>query len=240
MPETTIPLLPCATLEATLSFYQALGFDVTLESEPHPYGTARQGAVELHFSRLSMYGAKNAFGASVVLVDGVADYHRRFADGLRSKLGRVPVAGLPRITRLHPGQGRFTLFDPSGNMVIYVDRTESGGDWETVPGLSPLAQALGNAVFLRDTYCNDEAAAKALDNALERNPSASATDRARALAARAELAVALGNAEAARAVRVQLEQISLSGADRQRWQQELLAAEHLERWLTTPDTGADP
>jgi hypothetical protein len=39
---------------------------------------------------------------------------------------------------------------------------------------------------------------------------------------------------------VQLEQISLSGADRQRWQQELLAAEHLERWLTTPDTGADP
>src|SRR5687768_17319222 len=166
MDENAIPLLPCTAIEATVEFYRTLGFDVVFYTEPHAYGTARRGSVELHFTRLSMYGAKNAFGASLVFVDGVSAHHRAFADALRSRLGRVPVARLPRITRLHPGQTRFMTFDPSGNMVVYIDRSEASAYTPYAPGLSPLAQALASAVFLRDTYANDEAAAKALDTAL--------------------------------------------------------------------------
>ena len=55
---------------------------------------------------------------------------------------------------------------------------------------------------------------------------------ARALAARAELAVAMEDAEAARAARAELQRISLSDENRERFLDELQAAEDLERWLT--------
>jgi hypothetical protein len=231
---TTIPLFPCTSIEPTLEFYRALGFDVTGYTEPHSYGTARRGGVELHFTRLSMYGAKNAFGASLVFVDGVPRHHRDFADALRSKLGSLPVAGLPRITRLHPGQTRFMIFDPSGNMIVFIERSEASAYREHLPGLSPLAEALQNAVFLRDTYANDEAAAKVLDRALAENPSPAPIDRARVLAARAELAVALGDRERAWSLQVELAQVPLSTEERDGWREELDAAQKLERWLTVP------
>jgi hypothetical protein len=231
MEESAIPLLPCTAIEPTLEFYRTLGFEVTFYTEPHSYGTARRGKVQLHFTRLSMYGAKNAFGASLVFVDGLSRHHRDFADALRSKLGKVPVAGLPRITRPHPAQTRFMIFDPSGNMVVFIDRSEASAYTPYAPGLPPLAQALANAVFLRDTYANDEAAAKALDTALERHLSAAPIDRARARAARAELAVALGD-PLALPLQQQLAGIPLSPEERARFREELQAAEALEHWLT--------
>jgi hypothetical protein len=231
MAETTIPLMPCTSLEVTLDFYRKLGFEATHDTEPHPYGTARRGSAELHFTRLTMYGAKNAFGAALVLVDEVARHHRAFANALRSSLGKVPVAGLPRLTRLRPGQTRFAIFDPSGNLVMYIDRMDADAYTGWDGSGSALMQALGNAAFLRDTYYNDDAAARVLDVALERHPETPALERARVLAARAELAVAMGDAERSRALRIARDEISLSSEDRNRFQEELNAPEDLERWL---------
>ena len=190
--ESVIPLLPCASLDETLDFYQALGFEVTHQQrEPYLYAAVRRGQIELNFASLRVYGAKNAFGAYLVFVPEVGSYHRAFADGLRARYGSIPTAGLPRITRPRKGQTRFMVFDPSGNMVIYIDRDEPEGAYGEAEGqMSELAQAIGNAAFLRDTYANDEAAAKVLDGAIERHEAAAPLDRARALAARAELAVA--------------------------------------------------
>ncbi len=239
--ETIIPLLPCVALDETLAFYQTLGFEVTYQQQtPYPYGAVRRGAIALHFANLRVYGAQQAFGAYLAFVDAVEPYHRAFADALRATYGRIPTAGLPRITRFTRGQTRFKVFDPAGNLVIYINRDEP----ERVYGasqeqLSKLAQAIENAIFLRDTYANDGAAAKVLDVALKRNAAAAPIDRARVLAMRAELAVAMGDSEQAQAIRLELQQIPLSAADQDRFHEALYAADNLERWLTQPTESMD-
>jgi len=233
--ESIIPLFPSVSLDETLDFYQTLGFEVTYQQkEPYLYGAVRRGGIELHFSRLTAYGAKNAFGACLVFVTEVEPYHRTFAEALREKYGKVPTAGLPRITRLRKGQTRFQVFDPSGNVLLYINRDETDVEYSWSPGeaQSGLASALENAVFLPDTYANDKAAATVLDKALARHETADLIDRALALAARAELAVAMGDAERAQAVRLELQQIPLSDEDRDRFRNELQAADDLEQWLT--------
>lgn len=232
--ETSIPLFPCQSFAETLEFYQTLGFEVTHRQEtPYLYGAVRQGSFHLHFSRLTMYGAKNAFGTCLVFVPDIELYHQRFADALRAKHGKIPTAGIPRITRLMKGQTRFKVFDPSGNMLIYIDQNEADTSYEwSGEALSELAAALENAVFLRDTYANDQAAAKVLDKALAQHKSAAPIDRARALAARAELAVAMDQLELAHTFRDELKQIPLSEAEHVQFRHELEAAEQLEQWLT--------
>lgn len=224
----------CRDLAATLRFYRALGFKSTHEQhEPYPYGAVHRSGIDLHFSpRLSVLGAKNAFGACLVLVDDPHATHHAFAAGLRSAYGRVPTAATPRITRLRATQTRFSIFDLDGNVVTYILRSEPDADYSSSSADSALLAELEMACFLRDTYANDTAAAKVLDKALARLPTAAPIDRARALAARAELAVALGQTDAARAARDELARLALSKDDRERYDAELRAADDLERWIT--------
>jgi hypothetical protein len=56
-------------------------------------------------------------------------------------------------------------------------------------------------------------------------------DLARVRAARAELALALGETELARALRTQLQQVPLTHEERERYRDELQAADELERLL---------
>ena len=244
---TTVPLFHCKSLETSLDFYRAAGFTVTYEQrEPYPYASVQQevggqGTTELHLANLRVYGAKEGMGAMLVFVPEVAPLHRAMVDGLRARYGRVPVMGLPRITRLRPGHTRFKLFDPAGNMLIYINTNEPDADYSYDATLSRLAQALDNANFLRDTYANDKAAARVLDVALQRAATVdlnaggmAALDRARVLAGRAELAVAMGERALAELLRQELQRIKLSAADRARYEEELGAAERLERWLVEP------
>ena len=94
--ESVIPLLPCGSLAETLGFYRALGFEITHEQEsPYAYGAVQRGDIQLHFSRLTMYGAKKAFGAALVFVPDVEVHHRAFADGLRANTARFPQQACP-------------------------------------------------------------------------------------------------------------------------------------------------
>jgi catechol 2,3-dioxygenase-like lactoylglutathione lyase family enzyme len=48
--DSVIPLLPCVSLEETLDFYRALGFEVTHEQTwPYAYGSVFRNGVNLHF-----------------------------------------------------------------------------------------------------------------------------------------------------------------------------------------------
>ncbi len=230
--ESIIPMFPCGSLNETLDFYQTLGFEVTHQQEdPYLYAAVRRGGVELHFSKLTMWHTKNA--VCLIFVPRVAPYHQEFADALRARYGKVPTAGLPRITRLRRGQTRFHVFDPSGNVLLYINRDEPEMDYSGYQEKqSRLASAIDNAAFLRDTYVNDKGAALVLDKALAQKEASDPIDRARAIATRAELAVAMGDAERARALRLELRLISLSDEDRDRFSHELQAADDLERWLT--------
>jgi catechol 2,3-dioxygenase-like lactoylglutathione lyase family enzyme len=230
--ESVIPLFPCGSLDEMVDFYQTLGFEVIYQQEdPYLYAVVRRGGVDLHFSKLTAWQTKNA--VCLVFVQHIAPYHKEFADALRVKYGKVPTAGLPRITRLRQGQTRFHVFDPSGNVLLYIERDEPEMDYRWYQTKrSRLASAIDNAAFLRDTYVNDKAAAQVLDKALAQKEVVDPIDRARALAVRAELAVAMGDAERARTLRLELQQISLSVVDRDRIRHELQAADDLERWLT--------
>jgi hypothetical protein len=231
--ETIVPLLPCAALEETLEFYRALGFEVTHEqTTPYVYGAVRRGGIDLHFHGLKRLDPEKSVSTCLVFVAEVGPYHRAFADALRTKYGKVPTAGFPRITRLNQGRTRFATFDPSGNKLLFIDREEPEMDYGWyLEKKSALAGALDNAAFLRDTYTNDKAAAQVLDKALARDEPDEPVERARALAARAELAVAMGDAERARAVRDEMRRVPLSAEDRERYRDELQAADELERWI---------
>jgi catechol 2,3-dioxygenase-like lactoylglutathione lyase family enzyme len=233
--ETTIPVLPCVSIDETLDFYRVLGFEMTYrQTSPNPYAVVRRGGFDLHFFGLKGLKPSEAFSACLVIVPEVEDLHRVFAEALRGKFGKVPITGFPRITRMRKGQGRFTLVDPSGNSIIFIRRQEPGTEEPSEPGeqarsRSRLAKAIETAAVLRDSKGDDAAAARLLDAALGRNEPAEPIDRARALAARAELAVALGDTERARTLRAELQQISLSVEDRDRYRDELQAADQLEQ-----------
>ena len=230
--ESTISLFPCVALSETLDFYQTLGFEVLYQQEePYLYAAVRRGGVELHFAKLTTWHSRNA--VCLVFVPHVADYHRRFSDALRVKYGSVPTAGLPRVTRLRKGHTRFHLFDPSGNVLLCIERDEPEKDYSwNQAERSSLAGAIDSAVFLRDTYVNDKAAAQVLDKALAQLDAGDPVERARALATRAELAVAMGDVDRAATLRGELRRIPLSKEDRARFRDELEAADALERWQT--------
>lgn len=235
--ETTIPMLPCVSLNETLDFYRILGFEVTYQqTSPNPYAVVRRGGFELHFFALKGLKPEAGFSACLVVVPEVEALHQTFAEALRKAYGKLPIAGIPRISRMKKGQSRFTLTDLAGNSVIFVKRNalaEAEKDEETPeePARSQLGRAIASAARLRDFKGDDAAAAKVLDVAFARNEPASPTERARALAARAELAVALGDEERARALRAELQHIALPDEDRERFRSELQAADELERSL---------
>ncbi len=166
----------------------------------------------------------------------VGDYHRAFADGLRAHYGRIPTADNPRITRLRKGQTRFHIYDPAGNILLFVNADEPDIDYDAYnnSSLSPLMQALENVAFTRDVYTDDKAAARYLDRKLKQHAAAPPSERALALAARAELAVALGDTEGAQAARAELARLTLTAEERERYRDDLAAADVLERWITTP------
>lgn len=239
--ETTIPALPCVSLSETLPFYQLLGFQVTYQQKsPNPYAVVRRGGIELHFFGLKGLNPNEAFSTCLAVVPDVESMHGTFATALRQEYGKLPITGLPRITRMRPGQSRFTLVDPAGNSLIFVKRpSENSGDdtaLEPSESKSRMAQAIETASSIRDNKCDDAMAAKVLDAALARKEPCDPVERAQALAARMELAIALNDAEHVRTLREELQQIPLSAEDRERLRHELDAADKLESELT-PDNG---
>jgi catechol 2,3-dioxygenase-like lactoylglutathione lyase family enzyme len=227
-----IPVFPCTSLDETLGFYRSLGFEVTHEqARPYVYAALQRGEIHLHFHGRERLNPAESFSTCLAIVDEVEPLHRSFAAGLRGAYGKLPIAGVPRITRLRKGQGRFTLVDPAGNSVIFIqsERQERAGEEAPAQPQSRMARALATAAVLRDSKGDDAAAAKVLDAALRRKEPATPVERARALAARAELAVALGDETRAAALLAELEDVPLSEADRERLRDELEAAEELAR-----------
>lgn len=229
--DASIPALPCVELGSTLEFYGRLGFEVTYQQRtPNPYAATRRGGAQLHFFGLKGLTPQTAYSCCLIIVDEVEKLHEGFTKVLRGVYGKVPVRGAPRITRMKPGQSRFTLVDPSGNSLMFIrrDEPERYGD-DDVEGTSLLARALKTARRLRDFKSDDVAAAKVLDGALKKADAGTMLERARALAARAELAVALGDAARAQSLVQDIDGLSLSGPEREVLKTDLEAIDRLVR-----------
>ncbi|WP_437729831.1 hypothetical protein [Sorangium sp. So ce1335] len=234
-----IPVLPSVSLPETLAFYGALGFEVThQQTAPNVYAATRRGDIHLHFMGMKKLDPRQAYTTCLALVPEVEELHEAFAEGLRKAYGKVPVAGLPRISRMKKGQSRFTVVDVAGNSVIFIKQGAPDEDDEGADGSrsdahshpdSHLGKALRTAARLRDFKNDDAAAAKVLDVALARDAPAAPLERARALAARLEIAVALGEAERASALRAAIDEAPLSDGERAQIQAALTAVDALER-----------
>ncbi|WP_459546795.1 VOC family protein [Nocardia sp. X0981] len=234
MGDTAVPVLPTHDLTRTLEFYATLGYTVTHEqSRPYAYGAVTAYDCDLHFHAAAPGDEGGERTGCLVMVDDVAARHRAFTAALREKYGRVPARGSGRLTRLRPGQTRFSLIDPDGNWITYIERNEPpkleyGGAAE----LTGLAKVLDNARILRDFKSDDRAAERALEAGLRRyGAEAGRLERARAHAALAELAIALGKPDKAAARRADLAALELTDAERGELADELRAADDLAEWL---------
>lgn len=237
--DTAVPMLWSDDLPGTLDFYRALGYTVTYEqSRPYIYGAVEKHGCGLHFSSppAGVTLPVEQVGA-LLMVDDVAARHAEYSAALRAHYGKVPAKGCPRITRFRPGQSRFSLVDPVGNTIIVIQRDEPAElEYGGSKALTGLAKVLDNARILRDFKNDDRAATRALETGLRRfTATAAATDRARAYAALAELAVAAQDTDRRDHWRTEFAALELTAGEREALTADAAAPGLLAAWL-----GDDP
>ena len=228
--EITIPILPCRSIDEMLAFYVALGFEVTYRQErPNNYACVKYEDIDLHFFTLKGYEPKNSYSTCVVLVPDLAALHQRFSSNLRSQFGKLPTAGIPRISKLNNSnadkQLRFNVIDPGGNWIRFSQPGKQPED-RAAPqktGKSGLSRAVQAADWMVEAVGDSEGAARLLDKALANQESAPPVHRVQALVLRAALSVNLDDRALARKLLDDARQIPLEVQDR-----DALAAE-LER-----------
>ncbi|MGW2661359.1 glyoxalase [Nocardia tengchongensis] len=198
MAARSIPVLWAGDLAETLDFYKVLGYVVTYEMHrPYPYAVVARDGVEIHFGPTPKLEegrtAEDAHVGCLVIVDDVAAWHGEFKAALKAHYGKVPAKGLPRMTRFRPGQTRFTVVDPVGNGVIYIQKEEPDLEYGGSQALQGLSKVLDNARILKDFKNDDAAAKRVIETGLRRfGDTATADDLARAAAMLAEIDSAAG------------------------------------------------
>ncbi|GAA1534854.1 VOC family protein [Kribbella lupini] len=201
----TIPLLPCRDLDDVLPFYEALDFRLTYRQDrPYPcLGVTRDDGFDLQFFGLPGYDVENSLFSVIVAVPDTQALYDEFAAGLRTAYGKLPIAGLPRITRPRRKQGAgagFSVIDPAGNWLrisAVTEEAETGDRFE---------RALLNAARQADTRGEEAAGIRILETALHRHADATDEERLPVLLYLAELLIRTGGPAAA-----VLEQLEAAG-----------------------------
>lgn len=211
----TIPSLPCAEIEETLSFWEMLGFTVTYKmTRPYQYGVIERGGYELHFGRVKgMDTTSNLYNGCLVMISDAGEVYKEFTQKFKENLGRVPHSGIPRISRMKPEATRFTLTDVSGNCIIFIsDKEEDDEIWEKADDNNqhPLQQSIARAIRFRDYKEDEKAAAKTLDAALRKFKNEAQIDIAEALIIRIDLADTMNDPMRSDECRILLRQINVT------------------------------
>lgn len=236
MTDLAVPMLWGGDLTSTLEFYRALGYAVTWEqTRPYIYGAVEKDTHALHFVAAPpgiTLPAEHA--AALLLVDDVAARHAEYTAALRAHYGKIPAKGCPRITRFRPGQTRFTLVDPVGNWITVIQRGEPDFDYGGSRKLEGLPKVLDNARILREFKTDDSAATRALETGLRRfGATATASDRARAYAALADLATAAEDTDRLAHWKTEFDAVELTAEERTAIAAD--AGDLLSTWLTATD-----
>ena len=189
-------------------------------------------ALGYHLHLQTVRHRDNRFDDGCIIGVGDAEaLYRAFADGMRAAYGKVPTIGIPRFTRPQKRDGAirsFSVVDPGGNW-IRVASLKAGADDETRQ--SPLIRAIEAAMKVADGKGDPAQAAEVLDRALAKSADAAPADRIAALVYRAELALTLGDAEAARESLDAILGVEVTDADRSASQDDLERAEALRAKL---------
>ena len=194
--EVTYPALPCRHPDDSIPFYEALGFVRTYRQErPNPYAVVSREDFHVHLFGIEGFDPEQSYGTAIVVVPDPDQMYEDFAAGLRVLYGKLPVAGIPRITRPRKREGTvrgFSVIDPGGNWlrISKIGDTEEQAKEEKTSG---LARVINNASRQGDAHGDHVFALKLLDNGLAKFKEAPAIDRVRALLYKAELAVRGGD-----------------------------------------------
>jgi len=211
--DSTVPALPCRSVEESLAFYELLGFERTYEQKrPYPYAVITRGGIAIHLFEIAGLVPEDSYTTILIVTPDPRVLFDAFASGLRAGMGRLPVDGIPRITRPRAKQGTsggFSVIDPGGNWLRVVRAGESE-QHKTEPGLPRIVE---NAARQGDSRGEDEAAIAILDAGLARYPEASPAERLAALVYLAELLVRIGDADRARATLDRVAALGLSDTD---------------------------
>ncbi|AHY48126.1 Glyoxalase-like domain (plasmid) [Rubrobacter radiotolerans] len=217
--EITIPILPCRSIDETLDFYRALGFEVTYrQKRPNTYAVVERGGIQLQFFVLRALDPSSSYSTCYVLTQDVDGLYRAFTDGLKQSLGRLPSRGVPRIGALKDtsyGVRQFVVVDPGGNYIRVGQPLESAGSWShswPTEG-TRLSKALHAATLLGDSKGDHAAAAEVLDRALASEEVESDRAVIQALVLRADLAVRLGDRQLAARLLADVRKTDLGGEE---------------------------
>lgn len=209
--ERTYPCLPCRDVEESSAFYENLGFRRTYRQlRPNPYAVVQYEDIHLHLFGIDGFDPVNSYGTVIVVVPDTDALYRHFAERLRAVFGKLPVSGLPRITRPRKKFGTvtgFSLVDPGGNWLRISQLGATEESEEKAEGLEHFIQV---AARLGDAHGSETDALRTLENALARFPKASALERARAYMYRTELAIRLNDAALAEQSLAALDEIALT------------------------------
>ncbi len=216
--ERTYPALPCADVDGSIAFYEALGFKRTYRQvRPNPYAVVALEEIHIHLFGIEGFDPTQSYGTAIVVVPDPDRLYRDFAAGLRGLVGKLPVTGIPRITRPRKKYGTvrgFSVVDPGGNWlrISKLGDTEEEDSAEKAEG---LAQIIYVATRLGDAHGDEALALKTLESGLTRlGEAAPPIELARAYLYRAELAVRTGDPALARSSLAAAESLGLTDDER--------------------------
>jgi len=198
--ERMYPILPCPDVDEAIAFYEALGFRRTYRQlRPNPAAVVERDAMAIHLAGINGFDPQQSYASVIIVVPDPDALYASFADGLRRAMGRVPVAGIPRMVRPRKRWGTvygFSVVDVGGNWlrISRMGDREPAAD-EATGGLAGVVEV---AARLADAHGDDAQALATLERGIARHADAPAADRARALLYRAELAVRVGDDRLAR------------------------------------------
>ncbi|MFC9690905.1 VOC family protein [Kribbella sp. NPDC056951] len=218
--EVAVPLLPCASIDEVVAFYEVLGFRRTYQQlRPNPYVIVQREDLRLDFFGMPGFDPANSYGTCVVMVPDTGEIFRAFAEGMRAAYGKILVAGIPRMTRPRKRKNvdnisGFSVIDPGGNWIRFF-ATKPAADEPDDAALSRLGASLKSAVVMGDSKGVEEQAIRILDSALKRyRATATVEDLINVLAYRAELAIRVDDTAAARDYVAQIHDIPLTDEQR--------------------------
>lgn len=112
--DLAIPILPCRSVSATISFYRRLGFEGGAHAFNREYAILRRGPIELHFfTHKELQPAESSAGCYIRVLD-VESVYRSFSSS------KLPLTGIPRMDTLEDkpwGLREFAVVDPDGNLL---------------------------------------------------------------------------------------------------------------------------
>ena len=142
--ERTYPCLPSAELDESIAFYESLGFQKTYRQvRPNPYAVVAHEEIHIHLFGIDGLDPAASYGSAIVAVPDPDSLYRDFAAGLRKARGRLPVAGIPRISRPRKKYGTvrgFSVVDPGGNWlrISKLGESEEQDSAEKAEGLAQI------------------------------------------------------------------------------------------------------